>query len=105
MRISDKKTIALLTCFVLSILLPGCTNWEKKHEALSVEHQNLKGQLEFERGQKRQLADRISADQQTIDELRRQIEVQKKTPAEASGFGEGYDVAFNAAAGTSEHLV
>ncbi len=100
MRAANNKTIALLSCFVLFTLLPGCTNWEQKYEALSVEHENFKGQLEFERGEKRQLADRISRDQQTIDELRRQIEEQQKTPAEASGFGEGYDVAFNAAAGT-----
>ncbi len=32
--------------------------------------------------------------------MRRQIEEQSKTPADASGFGEGYDVAFDAAAGT-----
>jgi len=32
--------------------------------------------------------------------LRRQIEEQSKTPADASGFGDGYDVAFDAAAGT-----
>jgi chemotaxis protein MotB len=100
MRISDNKTMTLLACLGLFALLSGCTNWEQKYDALSVEHENLKGQLVFERGQKRDLADRISSDQQTIDELRRQIEEKKKTPAEASGFGEGYDVAFNAAAGT-----
>ncbi len=100
MRVADKKTIIFLVCSTLITLLPGCTNWEKKYEALSIEHENLKGQLEFERGEKRQLADRISQDQETIDNLQRQIEQQRKSPAEASGFGEGYDVAFNAAAGT-----
>ncbi|MHC4542716.1 MAG: OmpA/MotB family protein, partial [Planctomycetota bacterium] len=78
----------------------GCTNWEKKYQALLVEHENLKGQLEYERGEKGQLAQQISQDQQTIEELQRQIEKQRKTPAEASGFGEGYDVAFDPAAGT-----
>ncbi|MHC4542694.1 MAG: OmpA/MotB family protein, partial [Planctomycetota bacterium] len=78
----------------------GCTNWEKKYQALLVEHENLKGQLEYERGEKGQLAQQISQDQQTIEELQRQIEQQRKTPAEASGFGEGYDVAFDPAAGT-----
>jgi chemotaxis protein MotB len=100
MRAADKKMIIFLVCFTLFTLLPGCTNWEKKYEALSIEHENLKGQLEFERGEKRQLAERISEDQKTIEDLQRQIEQQRKSPAEASGFGEGYDVAFNAAAGT-----
>ena len=100
MRAANKKTIALLTCFVLFTLLPGCTNWEKKHEALSVEHENLKGLLERERSEKGMLADQVTQGQQTIEELQRQIEEQKKTPAEASGFGEGYDVAFDPSAGT-----
>jgi len=100
MRATNKKTIALLTCFVLFTLLPGCTNWEKKHQALSVEHENLKGLLERERSEKGMLADQVTQGQQTIEELQRQIEEQKKTPAEASGFGEGYDVAFDPSAGT-----
>ena len=100
MRVANKKTIALLTCFVLFTLLPGCTNWEKKHEALSVEHENLKGLLERERSEKGMLADQVTQGQQTIEELQRQIEEQKKTPAQATGFGEGYDVAFDPAAGT-----
>lgn len=100
MREANKKTIVLLTCLVSFALLSGCTNWEKKYQALSVEHENLKGQLEYERGEKGQLAQQISQDQQTIEELQRQIEQQRKTPAEASGFGEGYDVAFDPAAGT-----
>ena len=97
MRIAETKKIALLSCFVIFTLLPGCTNWRKKYDALYIEHQNVIGLRESERTQ---FSDRISQDQQTIDDLRRQIEEQKKTPAQASGFGEGYDVAFNAAAGT-----
>ncbi|MHC4511091.1 MAG: OmpA/MotB family protein [Planctomycetota bacterium] len=100
MREANKKTIVLLICLVSFALLSGCTNWEKKYQALLVEHENLKGQLEYERGEKGQLAQQISQDQQTIEELQRQIEQQRKTPAEASGFGEGYDVAFDPAAGT-----
>lgn len=100
MRITNEKTIALLICLVLFALLPGCTNWEKKYEALSVEHENLKGLLERERAEKGQLADRISQDQMTIEELQRQIEERVETPADASGFGEGYDVAFDPSAGT-----
>jgi len=97
MRIAETKKIALLSSLVIFTLLPGCTDWKKKYDALYIEHQNVIGLRESER---RQFSERISQDQLTIDELRRQIEEQKKTPAQASGFGEGYDVAFNAAAGT-----
>ena len=100
MRAARHKTIVLLISLVSLSLLSGCTNWEKKYQALLVEHENLKGQLEFERGEKSDLANRISQDQQTIEELQRQIEQQRKTPADASGFGEGYDVAFDPDAGT-----
>jgi chemotaxis protein MotB len=82
------------------MLLPGCTNWEKKYEALSVEHENLKGLLDRERSEKGLLADQVTQGQQTIEELQRQIEQQRKTPADATGFGEGYDVAFDPSAGT-----
>jgi len=100
MRIANKKTMALFTSLVSFVLLSGCTNWEKRYQALSVEHENLKGLLERERSEKGMLANQVTQGQQTIDELQRQIEQQRKTPAEASGFGEGYDVAFDPAAGT-----
>jgi len=100
MRATNKKTIALLICLVVFALLPGCTNWEKKYQALSVEHENLKGLLDRERSEKGQLADRISQDQMTIEELQRQIEESSKSPADVTGFGEGYDVAFDPSAGT-----
>jgi len=100
MRAANKKTIALLICSVLFTLLPGCVNWEKRYDALSVEHENMKGLLDRERSEKGMLADQVTQGQQTIEELQRQIEQQRKTPADATGFGEGYDVAFDAAAGT-----
>lgn len=100
MRAASPKTIVPLICLVSLSLLSGCTNWEKKYQALLVEHENLKGQLEYERGEKGQLSQRISQDAQTIEELQRQIEEQRKTPADATGFGEGYDVAFDPSAGT-----
>ena len=100
MRAAREKTIVLLICAVLFTLLPGCVNWEKRYEALSVEHENLKGLLERERSEKGLLADQVTQGQQTIEELQRQIEEQKKTPADATGFGEGYDVAFDPKAGT-----
>ncbi|MFB0551920.1 MAG: flagellar motor protein MotB [Phycisphaerae bacterium] len=100
MQTTNKKTIALLICLVVLALLPGCTNWEKKYNALSVEHENVKGLLERERSEKGQLIDRISQDQMTIEELQRQIEERRKTPADVTGFGEGYDVAFDPSKGT-----
>ncbi len=97
MRIAKTKKIALLSSLVIFTFLPGCTNWKKEYDALYIEHQNVVGLRESER---RQYNEKITQDQTTIDDLRRQIEEQKKSPAQASGFGEGYDVAFNAAAGT-----
>jgi len=100
MQATNKKTIALLICLVVFALLPGCTNWEKKYNALSVENENLKGLLERERSEKGQLADRISQDAMTIEELQRQIEQRSKTPADVTGFGEGYDVSLDPSKGT-----
>ena len=56
-------TLVLLYCCAL--MLSGCTNWERKYQALNVEHQNLKGLLERERSEKGQLAEQISQEQQT----------------------------------------
>ncbi len=100
MQTANKKITALITCFVLTTLFSGCTNWKKKYEALNVEHQNTLGLLERERAEKGQLGEQLTQNQQTIEELQRQIEQRSKTPAEATGFGEGYDVSFDASAGT-----
>jgi chemotaxis protein MotB len=100
MQTANKKTITLLLCLVSAVFLPSCTNWEKKYKALNVEHENMKGLLERESAEKGQLSEQVSQNQQTIEELQRQISERKKSPAEASGFGEGYDVAFDAQAGT-----
>jgi chemotaxis protein MotB len=81
-------------------VLSGCTDWKKKHDALNVEHKNLEGLLEREKSEKGQLADQVAKDQQIIADLQKQIGEKKKSPAEATGFGEGYDVNFDAAAGT-----
>ncbi len=100
MRPNTIKSLVILTCLASLLLLPGCTNWKKKYQALSVEHENLKGQLDRETALKSQLADQISKDQQMIDELNKQIDELNRTPADASGFGSDYDVSFDAAAGT-----
>ena len=91
--------IMLITVIAVS-LSPGCTNWKKKYEALNVMHQNLEGRLERELAEKGQLADQVSQGRQTIDELQRQIAERQKSPAEVLGFGEGYDVSLDTAAGT-----
>ena len=100
MRVTNKKTLVLLSCLVSFALLSGCTNWKKKYEGLNVENENTRGLLDRERTEKGQLADQVTQNQQTIDELQKQIGVLKKSPAEATGFGPGYDVKFNAAEGT-----
>jgi chemotaxis protein MotB len=81
-------------------LLSGCTNWKKEYDALYVQHSNLQGRLEAEQGEKGLLADELTQGQQKIDELERQIEELNRTPAEATGFGDGYDVEFDASKGT-----
>ncbi len=103
MLTANKKIILLISIVSIS-LSSGCggfpTNWKRKYEALNVEHQNLRGLFERERKDVSQLAGRISQDQQTIEELQRQIAERHRTPAEATGFGKGYDVAFDPSAGT-----
>ena len=91
---------ALVLLYCCALMLSGCTNWEKKYQALNVEHQNLKGLLERERSEKGQLAEQISQEQQTIEELQRQIAERHRSPADVTGFGEGYDVSFDPSAGT-----
>ncbi len=100
MQVVNTRVIVPLVGIVLVSLLSGCTDYKKKYDYLNVEHQNLKGRYENMQTEKQALADRISQDQQTIDELKRQIEQLNKTPAQAGGFGDGYDVKFDAAAGT-----
>lgn len=98
------KTTILLTCLVSISLLSGCggfpTNWEKKYQALNVEHQNLKGLLDRERAEKGQLAEQVTMGHQTIEDLQRQIAERSQSPGEIAGFGPGYDVSLDPSAGT-----
>jgi chemotaxis protein MotB len=96
----SRKTVAGAICLASIALLSGCTDWQKRYEYLNVEHQNLKGRYERLQAEKDQFAGKISQDQQTIEELRKQIEQMNKTPAEATGFGKEYDVSFDPSAGT-----
>ncbi len=95
-----RNRIMLAVCAGGLVFSCGCTNWKAKYKALEVENQNMKGLLERSESEKGQLADDVTAGQARIAELQRQIEQQKKSPAEASGFGEGYNVAFDASKGT-----
>jgi chemotaxis protein MotB len=96
--VTSKTALSLVLISVL--VLSGCTDWKKKHDAINVENKNLEGLLEREKAEKGQLADQVTKDQQIIDDLQKQIGGKKRSPAEATGFGEGYDVNFDAAAGT-----
>jgi chemotaxis protein MotB len=100
MRLISTGLVVPVVCLVSLSLMSGCTDYRKRYDYLNVEHQNLKGRYENLQGQQQDLAARVAADQQTIDELRRQIEELNKTPGDATGFGAGYDVAFDPAAGT-----
>lgn len=97
--VNTKKT-ALLIALIAVTLLSGCTNWKQKYNNLNVEHQNLKGLLERERAEKGQLVVEVTKSQQTIEQLQSRIAERNQSPAEATGFGEGYDVAFDPYAGT-----
>ena len=100
MRTVNKKAIMLLACLVSAMFLPACTDWKKKYNAKNIECENLRGLLERERAEKGQLNTEVSQNRQTIEELQRQISERQQTAAQASGFGEGYDVALNAKDGT-----
>ncbi len=95
----SKKLTNVVICIVAMSLLTGCTNWHKKYDSLNVEHQNLKGLLERERAEKGQLASEVTREQQTIEELQKKL-AQRQSVGKASGFGDKYDVAFDADAGT-----
>ncbi|OHB66721.1 MAG: hypothetical protein A2Y77_18260 [Planctomycetes bacterium RBG_13_62_9] len=97
--VNSRLVIPIVTIISLS-LMSGCTDYKKKYDYLNVEHQNLKGRFENLEGERQDLASRVAQDQQTIDELKREIDDLNKTPADATGFGDGYDVRFDPAAGT-----
>ena len=94
----NRSRVVLFVCAAVIVFSSGCTNWKKKYNALNVEHQNLIGRLQTTEEEKGQLADEVTAGQQRIAELQRQIE--QKGPGEASGFGEGYNVSFDPSKGT-----
>jgi chemotaxis protein MotB len=100
MRVANKKTIILLVGVLSVSLLSGCTDWKKKYDSLNVAYQNLDGRYKRELASRGDLDEQLAQSQQRIEELKRQIEEGKRTPGGATGFGDGYDVTFDARAGT-----
>jgi len=104
MRTIAGKTMLVATYLCGALLLSGCTNWEKKYKGLDVEHENLKGRyencvssLEDFDGERGNLAAQLTASQQTVEELERQLS--ESSVDKATGF-EGMDVSYDPEAGT-----
>ena len=96
----SRTTILSVFCLISIFVLCGCTNWQKKYQALNVEHQNIRGLLERERAEKGQLSSQITQGQRTIEELQRQIAERNQSVGSGTGFGDAYDVSLDASAGT-----
>ena len=102
------KKVCVLVLLVTVPMLSGCfENWHKKYDGLNVEHQNLQGlyencvySLESSNIEKSQIGQELVTTQQTIEQLQKLIQERNISPGEATGFGEGYDVAVDSRAGT-----
>ncbi len=99
MHALNKKQVVMIVLMLGVSLFSGCTNWRQRYEYLNVEHENLKGRLQRCENQQQTLAGRISEDQQTIEELTRQIEGLNQPASRATGFDD-LDVSWDPAAGT-----
>jgi chemotaxis protein MotB len=98
---------AVILMAVSALMFSGCTDWKKKYEGLNVEYENLSGRydscmgaLDSTAAEKSDLAGRLAASQKQINDLQSQIEDAQQSEGEATGFGDDYDVAFDADAGT-----
>jgi chemotaxis protein MotB len=107
MHTDGEKIILVFLAAAVFVLLPGCTNWPRKYEALNVEHQNLTGLYENCRSmlgqsvsEKADLAEQVSEGRRKIEEMQEQIMQYGLSPGEAAGFGDQYQVDVDAAAGT-----
>jgi chemotaxis protein MotB len=92
----------VLSVAAASVLLSGCTNWQKKYKALDVEHQNLKGlyencvaSLDSSSAKQAELSQQLSQSQMTIEQLQKQ----KGSAADKTGFQVG-EVSVDEKAGT-----
>lgn len=100
------KVLMVVFTIVSFMSLSGCTDWHKKYMGLEVEHQNLQGRyqncvgsLDANNLQKSQMASRLQQYEMTVAELQKQI-AEQKSAAKASGFGDNYDVDYDAQKGT-----
>ena len=100
------KVLTIVLTMVSFMSISGCTDWHKKYMALDVEHQNLQGRyqncvgsLDANNLEKSQMASRLQKYEMTVAELQKQI-AEQKSAAKASGFGENYDVDYDAQKGT-----
>lgn len=107
MSMTMRKTMYLLVTLVAVSVLTGCTNWEKKYKSLEVLHQNLEGRyenciasLDASSAERTQMGGIISARNQTIADLERDIADRNISPGQASGFGDDLNVVFDSDAGT-----
>lgn len=105
MKTSIKLSVILITIGVFAF--SGCTNWRRKYEGLDVEYENLQGRydscmdaLDSATAEKSALSSRLQQRQSEIDQLQNQIENLRQTEGQATGFGDQYDVAFDAEEGT-----
>ena len=101
-----RKVSAALTLAVAASVLTGCTNWKQRYSELDVEHQNLKGlyencvaSLDTSASETAQLSQQLTQAQRQLEDMKRQIDQKKATPAQATGFQVG-DVAVDEQAGT-----
>jgi chemotaxis protein MotB len=85
----NKNTVGkmLVLCVVTAAMLSltGCTNWKKKHNALDVEHQNLKGLYENCVASLDSTAAERAKMSQELEALKKQLQ-QGKSAQQATGF-------------------
>ena len=79
------KMLALCVVTAAMLSLTGCTNWKKKHNALDVEHQNLKGLYENCVSSLDSTAAERAQMSQELEALKKQL-VQGKSASQATGF-------------------
>jgi TolA-binding protein len=72
MRIVNTKLIVPLVTVVALSLMSGCTDYKKKYDYLKSSTRISRAAENLE-GERAELANRVAQDQQTIDELQRQI--------------------------------
>lgn len=100
-----KAMLAVSLAAVVSVMT-GCTNWKQRYTELDVEHQNLTGlyencvaSLDSSASEKAQLSQQLTQAQRQLEDMKRQIDQRRATPAQATGFQVG-EVAVDEQAGT-----